>query len=330
MFKLALAQMAHPTKGDVINAARTWALKAANAGAQLLVFPECLMTPFEKTPEEFAASAQPLNGAFVQAMGEIARDAGLWLVFTVNEKNTAGEAPASTTSTTSELPVNTAGEALASTTSTTSELPVNTAGEAPASTTNATTSSNTSRAASSSNNLPARPFNTAVVMDSDGHMQASYRKTHLYAAHGIDEHEKMSTGSALFTPLKTPFCTLGLGICYDLRFPEVARAAALAGCNVLLFPAAWVAGPSKVRHWETLLAARAIENELFVAGCCRPDRNCIGHSQVINPLGEVIAHAEEGEQLLVAEIDLDQVKSARANMPCFEHRRPELYLPLVQ
>ena len=292
MFKLALAQMAHPTKGDVINAARTWALKAANAGAQLLVFPECLMTPFEKTPEEFASSAQPLNGAFVQAMGEIARDAGLWLVFTVNEKNTAGEAPASTT--------------------------------------NATTSASASSVASSSNNLPARPFNTAVVMDSDGHVQASYRKTHLYAAHGIDEHEKMSTGSALFTPLKTPFCTLGLGICYDLRFPEVARAAALAGCNVLLFPAAWVAGPSKVRHWETLLAARAIENELFVAGCCRPDRNCIGHSQVINPLGEVIAKAGEGEQLLVAEIDLDQVKSARANMPCFEHRRPELYLPLVQ
>ena len=311
MFKLALAQMAHPAQGDVINAARTWALKAANAGAQLLMFPECLMTPFEKTPEEFAASAQPLNGAFVQAMGEIARDAGLWLVFTVNEKNTAGEAPASTTSTTSELPVNTAGEA-------------------PASTTNATTSASVSSAASSSNNLPARPFNTAVVMDSDGHVQASYRKTHLYAAHGIDEHEKMSTGSALFTPLKTPFCTLGLGICYDLRFPEVARAAALAGCNVLLFPAAWVAGPSKVRHWETLLAARAIENELFVAGCCRPDRNCIGHSQVISPLGEVIAHAEEDEQLLVAEIDLDQVKSARANMPCFEHRRPELYLPLVQ
>ena len=311
MFKLALAQMAHPTQGDVINAARTWALKATNAGAQLLVFPECLMTPFEKTPEEFAASAQPLNGAFVQTMGEIARDAGLWLVFTVNEKNTAGEAPASTTSTTSELPVNTAGEA-------------------PASTTSTTTRASVSSAASSSNNLPARPFNTAVVMDSDGHVQASYRKTHLYAAHGIDEHEKMSTGSALFTPLKTPFCTLGLGICYDLRFPEVARAAALAGCNVLLFPAAWVAGPSKVRHWETLLAARAIENELFVAGCCRPDRNCIGHSQVINPLGEVIAHAEEGEQLLVAEIDLDQVKSARANMPCFEHRRPELYLSLVQ
>ena len=311
MFKLALAQMAHPTKGDVINAARTRALKAANAGAQLLVFPECLMTPFEKTPEEFAASAQPLNGAFVQAMGEIARDAGLWLVFTVNEKNTVWEAPASTTSTTSELPVNTAGEA-------------------PASTTSTTTRASVSSAASSSNNLPARPFNTAVVMDSDGHVQASYRKTHLYAAHGIDEHEKMSTGSALFTPLKTPFCTLGLGICYDLRFPEVARAAALAGCNVLLFPAAWVAGPSKVRHWETLLAARAIENELFVAGCCRPDRNCIGHSQVISPLGEVIAHAEEDEQLLVAEIDLDQVKSARANMPCFEHRRPELYLPLVQ
>ena len=266
MFKLALAQRAHPADGNVIAAARAWAQKAANAGAKLLVFPECLMTPFEKTPEEFAASAQPLTGDFVQQMCTIARETGLWIVFTMNEKSPAG----------------------------------------------------------------GQPFNTAVVADSSGNVRGHYRKTHLYAAHGIDEHEKMGEGPALFEPIETPFCTLGLGICYDLRFPEVARAAALDGCNVMVFPAAWVAGPHKVRHWETLLAARAIENELFVAGCCRPDRSCIGHSQVVNPLGEVIAQANEEEQLLIADIDLPQVKSARDAMPCLQHRRPELYGPLTQ
>ena len=90
MFKLALAQMAHPADGNVIAAARAWAQKAANAGAKLLVFPECLMTPFEKTPEEFAASAQPLTGDFVQQMCTIARETGLWIVFTMNEKSPAG------------------------------------------------------------------------------------------------------------------------------------------------------------------------------------------------------------------------------------------------
>lgn len=266
MFKLALAQMAHPEDGDVVTAVRTWARRAQEKGAQLLVFPECLMTPFEKTPAEFATSAQPVDGAFSQAMGEIARSNKLWMVFTLNERNPLGGAP----------------------------------------------------------------YNTAAIIDSDGILRGSYRKTHLYAAHGLDEHEKMSSGDTLFTPIETPFCTLGLGICYDLRFPESARIAALSGCEVLLYPAAWVSGPCKTRHWNTLLAARAIENELFVAGCCRPDRNCVGHSQVVNPLGEVIAQAGEGEQLVVANIELEQMRKAREGMPCLQHRRPSLYGALTE
>lgn len=269
MFKLALAQMAHPANGNVTDAVRIWALQAKRAGAQLVVFPECLMTPFEKTPEEFAASAQPLHGTFTRAMSSIAQEAGLWIIFTLNEKNPSGGAP----------------------------------------------------------------YNTAVVIDANGTLRGSYRKTHLYAAHGIDEGQKMSAGFPLFAPIETPFCTLGVGICHDLRFPEVARAAALAGCNVLIFPAAWVGGSHKIQHWNTLLSARAIENELFVAGCCRPDRNCIGHSRVIGPLGEVLAEAGDDlgqeSQLIVADIDIDQVKRVRDAMPILQHRRPELYRSLA-
>ena len=265
MFKIALAQMAHPADGDVIAAARQQAQAAANASAQLLVFPECLMTPFEKTPEDFAASAQPLEGPFTQAMRQLAREFGLWVVFTMNEENSKGGAP----------------------------------------------------------------YNTAVVVDDQGRLVNRYRKTHLYIAHGLDESQKMSFGKELFPPVETPFCTLGLGICYDLRFPEMARVAALAGADLLVFPTAWVKGPHKLNHWRTLLAARAIENDLFVAGCCRPDSNYVGHSLVADPLGNIIAEAGEGSELLVVEIDRDKVVSARDAMPCLEHRRPTLYQPLI-
>ena len=265
MYKIALAQMPHPADGNVVAAARQQAQDAANAGAQLLVFPECLMTPFEKTPEDFAASAQPLEGPFAQAMRQMAREFGLWVVFTMNEENSKGGAP----------------------------------------------------------------YNTAVVVDDQGRLVNRYRKTHLYIAHGLDESQKMSFGKELFPPVETPFCTLGLGICYDLRFPETARVAALAGADLLVFPTAWVKGPHKLNHWRTLLAARASENELFVAGCCRPDSTYVGHSLVADPLGNIIAEAGEGSELLVVEIDRDQVVSARDAMPCLEHRRPTLYQPLI-
>ena len=223
------------------------------------------MTPFEKTPDDFAASAQPLEGPFAQAMRQMAREFGLWVVFTMNEENSKGGAP----------------------------------------------------------------YNTAVVVDDQGRLVNRYRKTHLYIAHGLDESQKMSFGKELFPPVETPFCTLGLGICYDLRFPEMARVAALAGADLLVFPTAWVKGPHKLNHWRTLLAARAIENELFVAGCCRPDSNYVGHSLVADPLGNIIAEAGEGSELLVVEIDRDKVVSARDAMPCLEHRRPTLYQPLI-
>lgn len=176
------------------------------------------------------------------------------------------------------------------------------------------------------------PFNTAIVVDNDGKRKAVYRKVHLFDTDFTRESDKVTPGDELFAPLETPFCTLGLGICYDVRFPELARHAALAGCDVLLLPAAWVDGPRKVNQWRTLLAARAIENELFVAGLSRCDRafgeakrDYAGHSCVFNPLGDMIAAAELDEELLVAEINLDEIASARAAMPVLNHLRTDLY-----
>ncbi len=175
-------------------------------------------------------------------------------------------------------------------------------------------------------NGDAAPHNTAVVVDDAGEVRATYRKCHLYDAHGVRESERNTAGDQLFAPVDTPFGRLGLAICYDLRFPEVARAAAVAGCDLLAFPSAWHDGPEKLAHWRTLLRARAIENELFVVGVCKAGERYAGHSLVADPLGRVLAEASgKGEELLTCEVDRAAVASARDAMPVLAHRRPELY-----
>lgn len=178
-----------------------------------------------------------------------------------------------------------------------------------------------------------RPFNTAIVVDAAGRKQAVYRKVHLFDTDFVKESDKVAAGGEFMRPVETPFGRIGVAICYDLRFPEQARAAALAGADLLVYPSAWVDGPRKVDQWRTLLAARAIENELFVAGLSRCDRafgdakrDYAGHSVVFGPLGEVVAEAAHAaEELLVADIDLTAVARARAAMPVLDHRREDVY-----
>lgn len=171
------------------------------------------------------------------------------------------------------------------------------------------------------------PYNTAVVVDAAGVVRGSYRKCHLYDAHGVFESDRTSPGAALCAPIEAPFVRMGLGICYDLRFPELARASALAGCDLMVFPSAWYDGPEKAEHWETLLRARALENECFVAGACRAGKRFVGRSLVADPLGRVIARGPAGTQeaLVTCDIDLQAVAAARDAMPVFDHRRADLY-----
>lgn len=174
-------------------------------------------------------------------------------------------------------------------------------------------------------NPDGRPFNTAVVVDEKGVIRGAYRKTHLFDTDFTRESDRMGRGDSLFEPVETPFGKIGLGICYDLRFPEVARFAALRGADVLLYPAAWVDGKLKADQWQTLLRARAIENELFVAGVSRADKGYIGQSCVVDPQGVVIAAGGPNEDLVVARIDTGKIDDVRSRMPVLEHRRPELY-----
>ena len=171
------------------------------------------------------------------------------------------------------------------------------------------------------------PYNTAAVASPTGSLLGTYRKCHLYDAHQVRESDRMAAGSRLCEPIRTPFCTLGIGICYDLRFPELARSLALQGCELLLFPAAWHDGPQKLLHWRTLLRARAIENECFVAGICHAGERYVGCSYAFDPLGnELVAGTDD---VLTCDIEPTAIRSARDAMPVFSHRRPELYGKLV-
>lgn len=260
-FRIGLAQCSHPSDGDVPALVDDWACRAVEAGVDILALPECLMTPFEKTPEEYQASAQTLDGEFSQAVRQVAKLHGIWIVYTMNERHPEG----------------------------------------------------------------GLPYNTAVISDSEGRVRGYYRKTHLYDAHDVRESDRMSKGDRFFEPVDTPFGRIGLGICYDLRFPEVARAAACAGCELFILPAAWVDGQAKELHWRTLLTARAVENEMFVAGLSRVDPKRIGCSMVVDPLGGVLAQAGAHEERLVtADIDLEAVRAARQAMPVLEHRRADI------
>lgn len=176
---------------------------------------------------------------------------------------------------------------------------------------------------SEANAAGAPPFNTAVVVSDDGMICGTYRKCHLYDAHNVRESDRMSAGSELCAPIRTPFCTLGLGICYDLRFPEVARHLALAGCNVLLYPAAWHNGANKQLHWKTLLRARAIENECFVAGICHGAERYVRTSHVFDPLGNEIVGGED--EMLFCDVKTSEVAATRRAMPVFNHRKPNIY-----
>lgn len=170
-----------------------------------------------------------------------------------------------------------------------------------------------------------KPYNTAVLMNASGSIEGTYRKVHLFDTDFIKESERVCAGDVLFEPVQTPFGKIGLSICYDTRFPELARFEALHGCQLLITPAAWFDGSLKVMQWQTLLRARAIENEMFVAGLSRPDEGCIGNSVVYGPDGTMLAQAGEEEELLCATIDLAEIDSVRERMPVFAHRKPELY-----
>lgn len=163
-----------------------------------------------------------------------------------------------------------------------------------------------------------RPFNTLVVR---GEASASYRKVHLYDSFGYRESDRLSAGRVEPVVIDVAGFAVGLMTCYDLRFPELARALVDQGAEVLVIPAAWVAGERKVEHWRTLSRARAIENTVFVVAAGQPGPRYTGHSLVVDPMGDVVVEAGTDPAVLTAVLDRASLDEARRTNPSLANRR---------
>ncbi len=171
--------------------------------------------------------------------------------------------------------------------------------------------------------------NTSVLVAPDGKIEAVYRKIHLF---DVDLGKGACfTESVTIAPGKdivvaqTPFGGVGLSICYDLRFPELYRAMAAQGTSFLCVPAAFTPQTGK-DHWETLLRARAIENQAFVlapaqCGHHSNERSSHGRSLIIDPWGLVLAQAGDRPAVITADCDLDELERVRRRLPALTHRR---------
>jgi len=163
------------------------------------------------------------------------------------------------------------------------------------------------------------PYNTLVLAEPD--RRTTYRKIHLYDSFGYRESDTVAAGPVRPVTTRLGGFRVGLMTCYDLRFPELARALSAEGVDVLVVPAAWVAGPGKVLQWQTLLRARAIENVCWVVAAAQPGPRYSGHSMVVSPMGEVVAEAGEGEEFLDVTLTADAVHEARTINPSLANRR---------
>lgn len=176
-------------------------------------------------------------------------------------------------------------------------------------------------------------YNTSFSFDRSGKIIGRHRKVHLFdidVEGGIRfmESDTLTAGEDM-TIIETEYCPIGVAICYDIRFPEWFRKMALAGAKLIVLPAAFnmTTGPA---HWDLSIRARALDNQLyFAANAPARDENGIyvswGNSCIADPWGQFIAHADETQQIIYGDIDLERVDTIRDQLPLLKHRRPELY-----
>ena len=172
---------------------------------------------------------------------------------------------------------------------------------------------------------PPRVLNTSLVMDREGRVLGSYDKTHLFDVLGYRESAKIYPGSRLFTPVEACGARLGLAICFEVRYPEIFRAQALQGAELVMVPSAWYTGPLKEESMRFLVQARAHENTVFVAVAILSGARFTGRSLVVDPMGFTLLDAGPEPTYVEIEVDLDRIREVRKILPLLELRRPQLY-----
>jgi predicted amidohydrolase len=175
--------------------------------------------------------------------------------------------------------------------------------------------------------------NTSVHVDQHGEIRAVYRKMHMFdveiEGRSYRESELEEPGDEIVLSQTADGVELGLSICYDLRFPELYRILAVRGARVLVLPAAFTLATTR-DHWETLVRARAIENQAFVVaanqyGAHPAGQHSGGRSMIVDPWGVVLAKAADGVGHIVADLDLEHQQEIRARLPALANRRAAAY-----
>ncbi|SJZ38926.1 carbon-nitrogen hydrolase family protein [Selenihalanaerobacter shriftii] len=176
-------------------------------------------------------------------------------------------------------------------------------------------------------------YNTSLIFGPDGKLLDKHRKIHLFDVDLSDgvtflESNTLSYGEKV-TVVETELINIGVAICYDLRFPELMRLMVDKGAEMIIIPGAFntVTGPA---HWETLLKARAVDNQVFVVGASparnlEADYHAYGHSMIIDPWAEKLHEAGSKEDVIIQEIDLTKLEKIREELPLLKHRRSDLY-----
>ena len=176
-------------------------------------------------------------------------------------------------------------------------------------------------------------YNTSFIFDKNGDLLGRHRKIHLFdvditGGTAFKESSTLSAGQEM-TVVKIAGLTLGVAICYDIRFPELSRLMTLAGAELLIFPAAfgWTTGPA---HWELLMRSRAVDNQVFVVGAAPASTpgaqyQAYGHSIIVDPWGDILAVADSEERMMFVEIDMNKINTVRQQLPLLKQRRPDVY-----
>ena len=174
---------------------------------------------------------------------------------------------------------------------------------------------------------PAKLRNSCLVYDASGRCVARYDKIHLFGfrkdAEFYDEAETIEAGAPAPVAFDTPFGRIGLGICYNLRFPELFRQMGML--DLIVLPAAFTDTTGQA-HWEMLLRARAVENQCYLLASAQGGRHPTGrmthgNSMIIDPWGEVLARIDKGEGVVIADLDPERIADVRASLPALRHRR---------
>lgn len=179
----------------------------------------------------------------------------------------------------------------------------------------------------------AKAWNTTLVIDATGEIVARYRKIHLFDIDisgqvAENESSRFAAGEEMVA-FESDYGSFGLTICYDIRFPELYRALTLAGARVIFQPAAFTLYTGK-DHWEALIRARAIENQVYMVspaqiGVHAGSKRCFGSTMIVDPWGVVLARAPERVCVVTADIDYEHQEKIRRELPALQHRRPDLY-----